>query len=147
MVNTFAAQVADFADDTERVHTAIFRESVQRVIEEMLKPRAKGGNMPVVTGFLRASLVMSKSEMPAMRDGAVPTEGATYTEDDSVILVIAGADLGDTLYAGFVAAYARAQNYGFGSHRGYLFLEMAAQKWQEIVSAVEAEYIRRAGLG
>ena len=147
MVNTFAAQVQDFADDTERVHTAIFREAVQRVIKEMLKPRAKGGYMPVKTGFLRASLVMSKSEMPAMRDGAVPAEGATYTEDDSVILVIAGAELGETLYAGFVAAYARAQNYGFGTHAGYLFVEMSAQKWAEIVAEVEAEYIRRAGLG
>ena len=146
MSSTFSATVGAWARRVEAAHLAIFREASSRVIEEMLRPRGSGGNMPVDTGFLRASLVASTSQMPTLREGAKPTEGATYAQDGQVNLVIATAQLGETLFSGFVAQYSAAMNYGFGSHQGYLFVELAAQQWQAIVSQVETELVTRAGL-
>lgn len=142
MPGTFSAQVSQWVSDLEEVHLDIFRESAKRVIEDMLTPRAVGGAMPVVTGFLRSSLQASTSEMPTLQADAKPVEGATYTPDGTVNLVIAGAELGETIYAGFTAVYARRVNY----ETGYLFVELSAQKWQAIVAQVEAEFLQRAGL-
>lgn len=140
MPGTFAATVSKWAQDVEEVHTAVFREASKRVIEDMLTPRGSGGNMPIDTGFLRASLQASTSEMPSLSTRG--TEGATYSPDGQVNLVIAGMELGETLFAGFTAIYARRVNY----ETGYLFVELAAAKWQEIVTQVEAELLQRAGL-
>lgn len=142
---TFSATVSDWCRKVPEVHLAVFRESAKRVMEDMLTPRGAGGNMPIDTGYLRASLQASTTEMPTMREGAIPTEGATYTPDGQVNLVIAGAELGETIYAGFTAIYARAQNYGFKGP-AFLFVELAAQKWEATVAAVEAELLSRAGL-
>lgn len=142
MPSTFSATVSQWVQDVEEVHLAVFRESAKRVVEEMLIPRGAGGNMPVDTGYLRSSVRASTSEMPTMREGAKPVEGATYMPDGTVNLVIAGAELGETLYVGFTAIYARRVNY----ETGYLFVDLAAQKWQQIVTQVEAELLQRAGL-
>lgn len=154
-MSSFSAQVADWVREVEEYQTAVFREAAQRVSEEMLTPRKAGGNMPVDTGYLRASALASTSQMPVMRANAVPAEGASYPYNaGAVSLAIAGAELGDTIYVGFTAAYARRMNYGFTgtdklgrqySQRGYLFVEQAAQRWQVIVSQVEAELAQRLG--
>lgn len=141
LLMTFLAQVSDWVRDVQAVHEAVFRESAKRVAEDMLVPRAVGGNMPVVTGFLRASLLASTSAMPIMSQRGNPNGSYSFNAAP-VTLAIAQAELGDTIYVGFTAIYARKVNYS-----GYLFVEKAAQKWQSIVKTVEAELIQRAGLG
>lgn len=107
---------------------ATFRASAQDVIEESRVPVGRGGRMRVDTRFLSASLQASTERMPQIDADARPTKGQTYSIDSgAVALVIAGADLGETIYAGFVAAYSRYREYKDGFVRG------AAENWQKIV--------------
>ncbi|GGF24350.1 hypothetical protein GCM10011321_14660 [Youhaiella tibetensis] len=127
---SFSAQVSAWAAQSEQRITAVFRQSAQGVAREVKKPVAAGGNMRVKTGFLRASLMASTSQMPRINPEAKPATGAadnSYSEDQNVTLVIAGADIGQTIYLGFTASYARPREYEDG------FVRLAAQRWPQIV--------------
>ena len=99
------------------------------------------GNLPVDTGFLRASLIASTSIMPTIREGNVGEDGKSYQyTEDQIALVIAGADLGQTLYLGYTAAYARHIHYGTKKGvTGRQWVTLAAQRWPQIVAQVTAE--------
>lgn len=136
----FASQVSDWVAQSKVAMTGVFRESCQRITEEMQKTRAEGGNMPVDTGFLRASLTASKETMPQIQSGAKPADGGSYAYDPGpVSLVIDTLELGDTLYEGYVANYAGYVNYGTSKTPARLFVEMAAQQWPQIVKQAEAD--------
>jgi hypothetical protein len=142
----FSAQVADWVKANQTAMTSIFRKSCERVNEEMEKTRAEGGNMPVDTGFLRASIQASKEAMPKIREDAKPVAGTKYTYDSGPInLVINTLELGETLYTGFTAAYSAHVNYGTSKTPARLFVELAAQQWPEIVKRTEAELSRDLG--
>jgi hypothetical protein len=131
----FDAQISDWVKQTQQRIDAVFRESAQRVIEDMQTPVGAGGNMPVDTGFLRASLQVS-TQLPTPRGGA-PEEGKTYAYDAGpVALVIAGAHIGQTIYAVFGAAYSSAVEYGSRGREGRHFVGLAAQRWPMTVTAV-----------
>jgi len=127
---SFSAQVSAWTAQSEQRITAVFRQSAQAVAREVKKPVAAGGNMRVKTGFLRASLMASTSQMPSINPEAKPATGAadnSYSEDQNVTLIIAGADIGQTIYLGFTAAYARPREYEDG------FVRLTAQRWPQIV--------------
>ncbi len=144
-MSNFAAEVRAGADGLMADALSIFRYSVQDLVEEVLlegpskgpPPEAGvGGWMPVQLGNLRRSLRASTSQMPMINPVLhkdIPDEKA------AIILSITGAELGETLYLGFTAAYAAAVNYGHGNFSGYLFVEKAAAHWQEIVTRNEAK--------
>lgn len=120
---------------------AVFKESAQRVIADMQIPVGAGGNMPVDTGALRASIqatLDAPNEMITFKEGA-PT---AYNEGQ-VALVIASATLGQTIFATYSMNYARAVEYGSRGRAGRGFVRLAAQKWQSIVAAVVEEAKRR----
>lgn len=109
-------------------------------------PAGEGGNMPVDTGFLRASLRVTKDSPLGMTAASTTGVAITYS-DAAAALVIGTAEIGDTLYASYTAKYAARINYGFAgtdslgreyNQRGYQFVGLAAQKWPQIVSAVVA---------
>ena len=130
MAGTFAADVGKWARKSEARMTAVFRESAQKVAEEVKRPRSEGGHMRVDTGFLRSSLMASTSQMPSINPAARPAEDAapnSYPENANVTLVIAGADIGQTIYLGFTASYARHREYQDG------FVRLSAQRWKQIV--------------
>ena len=135
MARTFSASVDAWVAQTRQRTLAVFRSSLQELVTTMQKPVAKGGNMPVDTGNLRNSLMASTSQMPTFRD-------APTAEAEHVAVVIAGLDLGDTLYAGYTANYAAFQEYGARGQAGRRFVGLAVQKWQEIVDG-EAKKLRR----
>lgn len=112
-----AAYIAQYKDRLERV----FKASAQDVIAEAQTPVARGGRMPVDTGFLRNSMV-------AGLNGSTALSGA-----DSYVLAIAGADLGDSIFAGWTANYARHVEYGAQGRAGRFYMRGAAQQWQQIV--------------
>lgn len=144
---SFSAAVAQWADKVEGAVEAVFKESVQEVIEEMQTPVGQGGRMRVDTGFLRASLLASSTSMPTIIASAKPIEGGTYTADFSQIeAVIAGADIGDTLYFGYTASYAGHREYGSNGQPADAFVRMAAQNWPIIVDRKAAELKSRLGL-
>lgn len=134
---SFSASVSDWVQQSERRMTAVFKQSAQDVIL-MVKEKS-----PVDTGFLRASLLASTSAMPLIDPEANNPEGASVGDNDAqVALVIAGAQLGQTIYAGFTAAYARRIEYGFKgedslgrtyNQEGVGMVRLAAQEWQNIV--------------
>ncbi|CAD7023157.1 hypothetical protein REJC140_00112 [Pseudorhizobium endolithicum] len=144
---SFSAQVAAFAEKVPGAIEAVFKESVQEVVEEMQKPVAQGGRMRIDTGFLRASLMASTAAMPRINPGAQPSEGGSYSADFGQIeAVIAGADVKDTLYFGYTAAYAGFREFGSNGQPPDAFVRSAAQQWQGIVERQAAELKRRLGL-
>lgn len=153
---SFSAQIDEWVAATEVRMLAVFRESAQRVIAEMQKVGPSvanpdggvGGNMPVDTGFLRASLLATLNS-PATEMTFKDSDVEVYTwQEGQVQLVILGAKIGDVIYAVYTASYARRMEYGFSgtdslgreyNQEGYGFVRLASQKWQDIVSAVAAE--------
>lgn len=140
---SFAAAVQGWADATKDDLTAVFRQSASDVIEEMQKPVGGGGNMPVDTGFLRASLQVgiNTGPVPLSREHPSPGEGS-FTAPQ-VDLVIAGAEIGDTIMASYGANYAGHVNYGAKGRQPRLFVELAAQNWDQIVNRVVASFRAR----
>lgn len=140
----FSAQVDAWVRKSKARGEAIFKESVDRVIEEaqtegpsVANPGGGPGKMPIDIGFLRASGQASLTGMPT--GPRRPAEGAlarTYNSDDAT-LTISRAKLGDTIHWGWTADYARAMEARYG------FLRSAAQNWRPIVDAVTAEAKRR----
>ena len=144
---SFSAAVAQWADKVEGAAEAIFKEATQEVVEEMQRPVGQGGRMRVDTGFLRASLLASSTAMPAITASAMPVTGGTYAPDFGQIeAVIAGADIGDTLYFGYTAAYAGYREYGANGQPADGFVRLAAQNWPIIVDRKAAELKARLGL-
>lgn len=156
---SFAAAVDEWTKQSEQRMERVFKESTKRVIQEVRKPVAKGGNMPVDTGFLRNSLVASTDGPTPIDPKAGPADGASYDKAGDVLsgdvsLIIAGAKIGQTIWACFTAAYARRQEYGFTgedalgrtyNQAGRGFVRLAAQKWQRIVESVVKELKDREG--
>jgi len=144
---SFSAAVAQWADKVEGAVEAVFKEATQEVVEHMQKPAGHGGRMRVDTGFLRASLLASSTSMPAINASSKPTEGRAYSPDFAQVeAVIAGADIGDTLYFGYTAAYAGHREYGANGQPADGFVRMAAQNWPIIVDRKAAELKARLGL-
>ncbi|MEY9719764.1 hypothetical protein ABIA22_002254 [Sinorhizobium fredii] len=147
---SFAAQVSDWVLQEKERETAVFRESAQMVEAEAKKAVGNGGRMPVVTGNLRRSLMASTTSMPT-----VIRDKATYSDRSGEIsLVIGGAEIGDTIYLGFQAAYALRMEYGYVgtdslgrtyNQKGYGFVEATAQRWPQIVKEAEAKVMTAAG--
>lgn len=144
-MTSFTAQVKDWTKRTEKAQEHIFKSATQRLVDAMLLSRERGGNMPVVTGNLYRSLLASTSAMPSVR------AGVQEFPDNSgqVAMTINSANLGDTIYLGFQAAYARRVNYGFVgtdslgrtyNQSGSNFVGLAAQRWQEFVDDAIREY-------
>lgn len=126
MATRFSAQVSTWARKSERRMTAIFRESVQRTINDAQTPVAKGGRMPVDTGFLRNSMTASLSGLPV----GPSVRGEGQGNPDDVVLVIAGAKIGDIIWAGWAAEYSPFMESRYG------FREAAVQKWPSTVRNV-----------
>lgn len=146
---TFAADIDAWVKETEQRMEAVFKESTQRVIEEVRKPVAKGGNMPVDTGFLRNSLMASTDGPTPIDANAKPAAGASYDKTSDALsgpvsLVIASARLGQTIWACFTASYAGYMEYGTSKFAGYGFVRLAAQRWPRIVDQVVKELKERA---
>jgi hypothetical protein len=145
---SFAAQVSEWCQQVEGAAEAVFQTAAQMVANEVREPVASGGRMPIDTGNLRRSLMASTAEMPTIKTGQ-----ETFN-DSGIELVIAGAELGSTVYLGFQAAYAARMNYGFVgedslgrvyNQAGFGFVDAVAQRWPQIVAAAEVTVRGRYG--
>ncbi|WP_435170824.1 hypothetical protein [Falsirhodobacter sp. 1013] len=138
MASGFAATISAWAAATKQRQTAVFRSSAQRVANEVRQTVNEGGRMPIKTGNLRRSLLASTTALPT-----VSTAKDFSDQSGEITLTIGTAELGQTVYLGFQAAYARRLNNGFVgedskgrsyNQEGYHFIEGVAQQWQRIVS-------------
>lgn len=143
MTNYTFANLDDWAANVTERLTAVVQGSTDRVIAVAQTPVAKGGRMPVDTGFLRNSLVSSIN-------GQGGLEGAS-----SYALVAGQMEAGDVATFGWTAAYARRLNNGFTgtdaagrtfNQSGRHWVEGAAAQWQAIVTA-ETEKAKKAAGG
>lgn len=125
---SFEAQVNAWARKTEARMTAVFRSSMQEVARQAQEPIAKGGNMPVDTGFLRNSGQAALNRLPS--------GDSSPGNMDASAVTIARANLGDEIIFGWTANYARAME------ARYAFMRSAADNWQQIVIS-EARNIQR----
>lgn len=109
--------------------TMVAQESTQRLIQQAQVPKAKGGKMPVDTGFLRASGRLSLTGVPTGPVRGDPKAAPdSYKSPDSV--VISGFKLGMSMFWGWTAVYARRQELRNG------FLSSPIRQWQKIVDSV-----------
>jgi hypothetical protein len=133
---SYAASVGAWVRKSEARISAVLKMSAQDVISEMQEvgpsvanPDSFGtGHMPVDTGFLRASLQAAINEPAPAIQFRSPSATSVAYDASPVALVIAGAKLGQTIYATYGAAYAPQMEARYG------FVRLAAQNWQEIVS-------------
>lgn len=138
MAKTFAATVGAWAKAVPEALDIVFKEAAQEVVSQL--------NLltPVDTGFLRASLRASTSAMPAL---SLANPGGTFTADSGeIVLVIAGAELGDTIYLGYTAKYGAYVAYGANGRPGRPWVDMVSQRWAQIVQQKAAEVKSRLGL-
>lgn len=145
---SFAATISDWGRAELERSEAIFQTAAQIVANEVRTSVSEGGRMPVKTGNLRRSLMASTAEMPTIK------EGKEVFSDSGIEMVIAGAELGSTVYLGFQAAYAARMNYGFVgqdslgrtyNQTGLGFVDAVAQRWPQIVTQAEATVRARHG--
>lgn len=158
---SFEAQVSAWVAQTQQRMTAVFRDAAQTVANEVRTTIPQGGEMPIDTGNLRNSLLASTSSMPEL---VADPEQKFGGNDGQITLVIAGAQISETIYLGFQAAYAKIMEYGSAAHiiepvkakalrwyeggasvfakrvkhpgtKPYAFVRKTAQKWPQIVEA------------
>lgn len=139
MAQSFEAQVARWVLGSQQRLDAVVKESTKRVIRIAQEPVARGGNMPVVTGNLRNSMVIELNNQP-------PGGRSSSTWETEAELKIAGAKGGDTIFAMWGAEYAIHVNYGTSRMAGRGFRDAAAAQWQQIVDQVVAELGGRIGV-
>lgn len=123
MPGTFAADLQRFGAKVQRRALDVARESIQDVIDDAQTPKAKGGRMPVDTGFLRNSLASG------LNGSFGPPDANSYT------LTIGQLDLGDVARFAWTAEYAIFQELGTSAFAGNHFVGVAAAKWPQFVEA------------
>lgn len=123
---------------TQERMLAVTKQAIYDTLSEAQNPRAKGGKMPVITGFLRRTGISSLNTPPSG-----PIRGdkdKTYTwSDDSALSVLSRMKIGDIFYFGWSAIYARKQNARHG------FLDAALMNWQRNVDAAIAVFRKKDG--
>lgn len=127
---SFAAAVDGWVRKSKRRTRAIFQTAVQEVAREANTTIPDGGRLPKDTGFLQNSFSGSLEGPPRG-----PSDQATDSPGDfgAVVLIIAEAEIGDSIYLGWSANYARAQEARNG------FRDAAAQNWPNYVRKATAE--------
>lgn len=129
MSTTFHAQVNEWCRKSQKRMERVAKTAALSVIEEAQTPVAKGGNMRVDTGFLRASGQVSLDGMPTGESRPQNPDDKHQADDVAVVATIGKAQLGDTIWFGWTAHYAVYREAFDG------FLGLAVQKWQEHVDA------------
>lgn len=140
MSGDFAAQIEDWAKNSEALLEGIFHEASQRVTDAMTLARGLGGNLPVDTGYLRASIQASNVAPPPINPGSSGNAGQKYAFNSGPIaLTINNTKLGGTVWVCATANYSTHVEFGTSKQPAALFVTQAAQRWPQIVNEVQAE--------
>lgn len=138
---TFRAQVEDQVRLVERRLDATFKNAAKRVINEAQRPQAKGGLMPVQTGFLRNSGRAGTGDLP--KGPIRGNKGRSYDwermSQAEVMALINNTPVGEKIFFGWTAAYARRREYEDGFLRG----AMAQWQWYVAEEATRAKEMIR----
>ncbi|MGS1095873.1 HK97 gp10 family phage protein [Aquamicrobium terrae] len=150
MAQSFSATIEGWVKRVHEAEAAVFKEAAQELVEQLNDqitemiyetPESPGYKR---TGFLRASLMASTEAMPRLeQDNPGLPVGA---DAGDVILVIAGAELGQTIFLGYTAKYGAMVALGTSKMAPRPWVDLVAQRWPEIVSTVAARVKQRFGL-
>lgn len=122
---SFKVQIGEWAKKADNRLLSVFHEASQGVAKESSTPRQEGGNLPYVKGNLQRSMAASTIGPPKMLWGVNAFHG-TWS---AVVDVIKSAKIGQTVWIGFQAIYAKKAEDKYG------FVRLAAQRWTQIVEA------------
>jgi hypothetical protein len=126
--------VDEWVAKTERRMLAVFRESTQRLVSLMQS------RIPVDTGFARASIRASLSEMPQIdKLASKPTSGSFAYNPMTITAVIANAALGQKIFIGWTANYVEYLERGHSKQAPSGFIRVSVLEWPRIVSQVTQE--------
>lgn len=150
MAQTFTAQIEGWTRRVKEAEEAVFKESAQELVEQltqqlesMIYETPESTNYKR-TKFLQASLMASTSDMPRL---SIENPGSPVTPDFGQIeLVIKNAEIGETIYLGYTAAYGAYVHYGTSTTAPRQWVTLVAQRWQQIVKSKAAEVKARFGL-
>ena len=136
----FAKTVDDWCSKVEGRATAVFRQASQRVINAALD------GVPIDLGFAHNSGRASLESMPSIDPSATNKEKQAVPFDSfgEITAVISSAELGQTIYFGFTAAYILPLEFGHSKQAPAGFVRLAAAQWPVIVSETIAEAKSRA---
>lgn len=107
---------------TESRLQAVFAASCQELTKQVQTSRAKGGNMPVDTGYLINSGHAAINQIPS----GTSQPGQAYDFGPS-LLVVNSLKVGDRYVFGWTAKYARFME------AKYAFVRLARMDWKQIV--------------
>jgi len=152
MTKPFSQQIADYAGIYQKRLRATTREAIQDTVDLASLTTDDGGRMPVVTSFLRASILAKVGSMPSgvskpPKTDAEAGEAGAKVAGEAVSAALTMWDLEGEFYIGWSAAYARRIEYGFEgqdslgrtyNQQGAGFLRGATEKWDVTVDAAAA---------
>ena len=128
---------AKWAEEQQENLLRVFQRALVLLAREMIRTKGDGGNLPKVTGNLARSLLAQIGTPVQQAQGA-----ASFLAGTDVGIIAATAVLGDEVFLGYQAVYARRQNYGFVgadsagrvyNQAGNHFIERAINMWPQIV--------------
>lgn len=117
MAKGFSATVDKWTRKTEARTEAVFKQSAQALFEQAQTTVNEGGKLRIDTGFLRYSFSTSLSGPPtgpSINPYESGSQQADWNSADTV-LTINGAKLGDSIWGGWTASYARVREMETGS--------------------------------
>ena len=115
MANYTLATLNEWAQKSEERMEATIKTALQDMHEDVQQPIAKGGRMPVDTGFLRNSAGAALNSAPATGSA------------NAVGVVINRLQIGDVFQFGWGANYAPYMNNRYG------YLDLPVQDWEGYV--------------
>lgn len=148
---SFSATIEAWARRAKDAEKFIFQRAAQRLAHELtdevtrlVYDQPTVPSYPKRTGFLKASLVASTTELPRL---SLDNPGHDVAMDFGPIeLVINGSDIGDTIYLGYTAKYGAMVASGASGRPPKPWVDLVVQRWKTIVAEVAAEVKAEAGL-
>ena len=140
MAQDFGLQVSAYVETYKKRMRATAREAVEETvaIAQEERPPEGSGRMPIITGFLRASLVGKVGSMPAGQSQGDPETSYEFNiASVSAALLTWDPNDGTPFFAGWTAVYARQAEYRHGFMRG------ATELWTDTVERVAKQVSKR----
>jgi hypothetical protein len=129
---SFSTAIKDFSERTKRRLDEVPREAMRLLYLEVVN------NTPQLSGYLRASVKLSKGA-PIPVEKTPPPPGGSYTINAAAnFAAIADARAGDTLYLSVTASYGWFVEFGTSTQAPQAFLRLPVMRWPAIVAQATA---------
>jgi hypothetical protein len=150
----FSQQVNAWVRASKERMLAVRNQAIEELVEEIQTPVAKGGRMPVATGYLRSSFVAALGRAPLQATSRPTVVGKAglakaglprFAAPDAgaLTLVLLSAKLTDTVTVGWTANYAAHVEFGAQGRPARRFASLGIQRWPQIVESVAARAMAR----